>query len=334
MDTRSVSKYPAPSMPPVKLLVVVSAICLSLPLNPRAAACDLCAIYTAAGARGEGRTGFGAGLAGQFTRFGTLQLDGSEVPNPTDQYLDSSITQAFVSYGFNDRIAVQLNVPYIHRSFQRPEGFATDKGTEAGTGDVSLLGRFQLWRKDTQDFAFNSHLLGGLKFPTGSSIRLKEELHESEVPGAPESGIHGHDLTLGSGSTDAVVGAEADFRYRRCFATASVQYAIRSEGDYDYRFANDLSWEAGPGIYLLLGHAYTVALQCMLTGEHKGTDTFQGNPAADTGLTSVYLGPRLTATWQDRLSAEIGADFPVTIRNTALQAVPDYRLRAALTWHF
>lgn len=318
----------------MKLLIVLPVACLFLPLSPYVAGCDVCAIYTGSGARGEGRTGFTAGFAERFTHFGTLQVNGSEVSNPTGQSLDSSITQALVSYGFNDRMAVQFNVPFIHRSFQRPEGFATDKGTEAGIGDVSLLGRIQLWRKDTQDFEWNSHLLGGLKFPTGSSSRLTEELHESEVPGAPESGIHGHDLTLGSGSTDAVVGAEADVRYQRCFATASVQYVIRSGGDHDYSFANDLTWEAGPGIYLLLGHAYTVSLQCLLSGEHKGTDTSQGIPAADTGLTSVYLGPRLSATWQDRLSAEIGADFPVSIRNTALQAVPDYRLRAALTWHF
>jgi hypothetical protein len=30
----------------------------------------------------------------------------------------------------------------------------------------------------------------------------------------------------------------------------------------------------------------------------------------------------------------VGVDFPVSIDNTALQIVPDYRVRAALIWHF
>jgi len=34
------------------------------------------------------------------------------------------------------------------------------------------------------------------------------------------------------------------------------------------------------------------------------------------------------------LSAELGADLPVSIDNTALQSVPDYRVRAAVNWRF
>ena len=75
----------------------------------------------------------------QFTYFNTVQVDGQEVPNETDQYLASSITQLVAGYAFNSRFALQLNVPLIYRSFQRPEGFAIDRGTVSGLGDVSLL---------------------------------------------------------------------------------------------------------------------------------------------------------------------------------------------------
>jgi hypothetical protein len=34
------------------------------------------------------------------------------------------------------------------------------------------------------------------------------------------------------------------------------------------------------------------------------------------------------------LSAEVSADLPVSIANTALQTVPDYRIRAAMTVRF
>ena len=53
------------------------------------------------------------------------------------------------------------------------------------------------------DFAFSVLFLGGAKFPSVDSNRLKEEFHEIEIEGAPESGIHVHDLTLGTGSSNA-----------------------------------------------------------------------------------------------------------------------------------
>src|SRR5258706_15187253 len=82
-------------------------------------ACDLCAIYSAAESRGELGTGIYAGVAEQFTHFGTLQEDGVHVPNPDRQSLDSSITQLLLGYNFTERFGVQFNAPLFHRSFRR-----------------------------------------------------------------------------------------------------------------------------------------------------------------------------------------------------------------------
>ena len=84
-------------------------------------------------------------IAEQFTHFGTVQVDGEEMANPTGQYLNSSITQLVGGYSFNPRFALQLNVPLIYRSFERPEGLAIDRGTESGLGDISLLAKFVLF---------------------------------------------------------------------------------------------------------------------------------------------------------------------------------------------
>src|SRR5881296_1054795 len=95
-------------------------------------ACDLCAIYSAAQARGEVGQGPFAGVAEQFTHFGTVQIDGERVGNPSGQYLDSSISQVFAGYNFNERIGLQFNLPVIYRCFKRPQGFEIDRGTESG----------------------------------------------------------------------------------------------------------------------------------------------------------------------------------------------------------
>ena len=314
--------------------VLASSVCLIPFSSSSAFACDSCAVYSAMEAQGESSTGWFTSLAGQYTYFGTTQVDGDEVPNEADQHLDSYITQAVVGYNFTPRLCMQLNLPYIHRSFSRPEGFQTDKGVEQGLGDISLIGRFLILRQDKLDTTFTWNALAGIKLPTGSSSRIKEEFNEIEVEGAPESGIHGHDLALGSGSFDGIIGTSAYYRYQRVFATASVQYSLRTEGDYDYRYANGLAWEAGAGGYLLLEHQGTLALELVVSGDYKDTDTFQGEDAADTGMNAVYIGPKFIGTWGSKLSADLGVDMPVKLQNTAFQTVPDVRIRGGVTWRF
>jgi hypothetical protein len=298
-------------------------------------ACDLCAIYSATQAQGEAGKGPFAGMAEQFTHFGTVQVDGTEIPNEAGQYLDSSVSQVFAGYNFNDRVGLQFNLPVIYRAFKRPDGLGgIDYGNESGIGDISLLGNWVAYSHQKKHSTLLFNVLGGVKFPTGSTSRIKEEFNEIEEPIGPLSGIHGHDLTLGSGSFDGIVGGTLFARSRRLFLSSSVQYAIRTEGDYEYQFANDLTWAGGPGVFLVLRDELSLSLQVVVSGEYKGQDTFQGTTAEDTGVTSVYLGPQINFTWSDKLSAQIGADLPVSLDNTALQTVPDYRIRAGVTWRF
>jgi hypothetical protein len=309
--------------------ILLTAVCAA-----PAMACDLCSIYNVNAAEGSRNNGFSLSVAEQFTHFGTLQEDGRHVPNPTHQYENSSVSQVVLGYTFNDWASVQFNAPLISREFKRPEGSAIDRGTESGIGDVSLLANFTPVRIEHMHRTFNWSVFGGVKFPTGDSSRIKEEFHEVEVPGAPESGIHGHDLALGSGSYDGLVGTAFYARYRRGFFNASMSYSIRTEGDFHYRYANDLTWSGGPGVFLILKEQWTASLQFVVSGEDKGLDQFGHESAVDTGITAVYAGPQLTATWSDKLSAIVGVDLPVLLDNTALQAVPDYRVRGAVTWRF
>jgi len=314
--------------------ILISAVLAAACAQPMMG-CDLCAIYAASQARGEVGQGALAGVAEQFTHFGTVQVDGRKVSDPSGQYLDSSISQVFAGYNFNERFGLQFNLPAIFRSFKRPDGAGgIDRGTEAGIGDVSLLGTFVPYRKLAENFTFTWSVLGGVKFPTGSSDRIKEEFNEVPDPVGPPSGIHGHDLTLGTGSFDGIVGTGIFTRWHKGFLSANVQYAIRSKGDFDYEFANDLTWTGGPGYYVALTHQYTLALQAVVSGEHKGKDTFRGASAEDTRVTAVYLGPQLNFTWGGNLGAYLAVDLPMSIENTALQTVPDYRIRGGVNWHF
>jgi Putative MetA-pathway of phenol degradation len=271
---------------PLILMKILKFALAAVACAQSAAACDFCAIYSATEARAG--KGFYAGAAEQFTRFGTLQDNGKEVPNETGQFLNSSISQLFAGYNFNDCFGVQFTMPVIYRSFQRPEGFTTDRGTSSGLGDVSISGKYLAWRHLSGRTTVLWNILGGVKFPTGNPDRIKEEFNEVEIPGAPVSGIHGHDLTLGTGSYDGLVGTGFYARWEHLFFSASGQYSIRTEGAFDYQFANDLSWNGGPGVLLIMEDNFTLSLQANISGEFKKRDTFQGELAEDTGITSVY----------------------------------------------
>src|SRR5205807_3796759 len=105
------------------------------------------------------------------------------------------------------------------------------------------------------------------------------------------------------------------------------------DGAHQYHFANDLGWSGGPGYYFIRNRETILGLQFSVTGEHKDVDRFRGKPAEDTGITSVFVGPRVVAS-RGHWSAEIAAEIPVSIDNTALQVVPDYRVRGGISLHF
>jgi hypothetical protein len=299
-----------------------------------------------------GAAGWYAAIGEQFTYFATVQVNGHEVDNPTGQYENSSITQLVAGYSISSRFSLQIDVPLIYREFKRPEGFAIDRGTVSGLGDVSLLLKTVLWHyasparrtfeidnkspvaiEHEPDFTASAILLTGIKFPTGDSSRLEEEFHEVDVPGAPESGIHGHDLTLGTGSYDGIFGGQTSLRYKNIFFETNLQFTLRGDGAHQHHFANDLIWNAGPGYYFIRSRETIFGLQLAVSGEYKDVDRFRGARAEDTGITSVFIGPRVVVS-RGRFSAEIAADLPVSISNTALQVVPDYRLRGGISFHF
>jgi hypothetical protein len=310
-------------------LIILITLALSRPGH--APACDVCAVYTAT-EMAERRPGLRLGVAQQVTSFGPLQESGHAVPNPANEHMTSAITQVVVGYNLTPRLGLQLNLPIVSRTFQRLEQGRPHDGDETGVGDLSLLAHVLAASTVTERSVFRFSLLAGLKLPSGDSGRLREELHESAD--AEASGIHGHDLTLGSGSVDGLVGGQLFWSWQRLFVTAAGQYALRTTGAFGYRFADELTWSSGPGVFVVLGHDYTLAAQAVVSGETKGKDSLDGAPSGDTGVTSLYAGPGFGVTWRTSLAADVAVDLPVVQHNTALQLLPDLRVRGGVTWRF
>lgn len=313
--------------------------------------CDICAIYAATELQAT-RTGLRLGVAQQYTRFATLRDDGDKVPNPDNEYLDSAITQFVAAYQIHPQVRFQLNLPLIFRDFRRVTANGVQKGDENGLGDLSLTTNILLWSHVSERSVVRLSVMGGLKFPTGNSDRLKEEVPEDPRDQLQEqlfhsgsdrgggghsegaSGIHGHDLALGTGSFDPVFGGQILATWDRLYWTTDLRYVVRTRGDFDYEYANEFTVDAGPGFFLLTGHDHTLGLSARLGMETKGKDNIDGTVLDDTGITSLYVGPGLNFTWGTSLSAELSGELPALQNNTALQIVPNYRIRGGLVWRF
>jgi hypothetical protein len=356
-----------------RLLMMGLAVLVVASRARQADACDLCAIYTATEVQ-QSRTGLRLGVAEQFTYFGTTRDDGHVVAGADEEEMSSSITQIVLGYNFSDTIGAQLTVPIIARNFKRFEQGVLTDDDETGFGDLSLVAFYSPFRWVGVDTVVRTTLMAGIKLPSGDSDRLREETAEAEddttVPDFPDvpgrglpgfftdtanytgtavsnhtnhdgsaSALHGHDIALGSGSVDGVFGARVFSSWKRLFANGSVQYFARSRGSFNYQYANELLWQIGTGAFLALddvalGRGYTLNLSALFSGETKGKDNLSGVKLDDTGYTALYLGPATTFTWGESLQVALAGDLPVLQNNTNIQLVPDFRIRAALTWRF
>lgn len=328
-------------------------------LPPIASACDLCALYTALQTESPQSGAIRLSVSEQYTLFDKIQDNGHHVENTANQYLKSSVTQIGAQYDLSDTVAVQGIVPILSRSFRRIEDGMVQHGDESGVGDSSLLLHYIPVRYAENDVAVRLRVFGGVKVPTGDAHRLGEEAgagmghdaagmrqrHMDESQGEethgdtsaamPASAIHGHDIALGSGSFDFPVGMGLTTQWSRALANADVQYTMKSDGAYSYRYANDLIWSTSVGGYLYLEDECQVSMRVRFSGQYKGMDTGKGGVEySDTAYNTQFIGPEVSASIDGVLQGVLGVDLPVNVTNSDLQITPTYRWRAALTYRF
>ena len=319
-------------------------------------ACDLCAIYSADNTRAQRGAGWVFTVSESFIPFDTLLLDGKEIKGRDLDFRDTSITHLVPGYNFSRRFGLNLNVPVVDHDFQRtevrysltaPPVVRTERGSAVDLGDLSLIARYTIFDRAAMEYGVAVNLLGGVKFPTGDTDRIADEVEQTRIfdafvpPGTPHdplghavSGVHQHDLSPGSGSFDGVFGVALRSRWQRWFLNAQFQYYLRTEGESTFRYGDDLSVAGGPGAYVLLAKRCTLSLQANASYDTMARDELLGRISNRTGLTGWYLGPQLALTATEHFSAVAGVDVPLHFTNNGLQNVPDYRFHASLVWRF
>jgi hypothetical protein len=315
-------------------------------------ACDLCAIYRAADARGEYSSGINVSLAQQYIPFHTEQFGGTKFERPDAETLDRAMTHVVVGWNATETLGFSANLPIVHVRYdynQVTDGFTPvrTRGSDTGLGDLALVGRWQAWNRSTAERGVVLNVLGGIKLPTGDadaldlqadSIDRYESIvgpgHDHDALGQVISGIHLHDLALGSGSVDGIIGLAGQFRWKRVFLNHQWQYYIRTEGAGNYRFANEFIASGGPGAFVWLSKSGSLSLQFNTVYDSRGSDEYRGRESVHTGLTAWYAGPQCVLTLGGSFSCVASVDIPLQITARGFQNVPDYRLNGSLNWRF
>jgi hypothetical protein len=334
---------------------LTALLLVSMPVSV-ASACELCSIYSASSARGESTRGFLLGLSEQFTAYNNTQLNGDDISVRDPDHLDNSITHLAPTYNFSSRFGLSLNVPLIYNRFRRfdvrysrtePLRFETEEGSEFGLGDMALIGRRTVFQKSAMTYAVLVNLLAGVKFPTGDASRIKDEVEQSRIfnsllpEGTPHdplghsaAGVHQHTLALGSGSYDGIFGLTVNSRWKRFFFNSQFQYYLRTKGESDFQFGDEIIVSGGPGAYVVLLDDWTLSLQLNGVYESEGRDELLGQKSDLTGMTAWYAGPQLGLTWGEHFAASFGIDIPLRITSNGFQNVPDYRVHGGVNWRF
>jgi hypothetical protein len=212
---------------------------------------------------------------------------------------------------------------------------------------VALIGRLTVLQKRAMSYGFQVNLLGGVKFPTGDASRLTHEVEQAKLfqsflpPGTPHdplghsfSSVHEDMLALGSGSYDGIFGMTANARWRRLFFNGQFQYYLRTRGEANFQYGDEIIVSGGPGVYVLLNESFTLSLQANGVYDTLGRDELLGQVSDRTGSTGWFLGPLLNFTWGEHFSANAGIDLPLRIANNFFQSVPDYRLHGGISVRF
>lgn len=337
-------------------LPCLAAALLFLRLPLPILACDLCAVYSADNARDQTRAGFVFSLSESYIPYGTVQLDGTELTGANLDFRDTSITHLVPGFNFTRRFGLNLNIPLIDHRFQRTEVrystnalpfVRTERAEEFGVGDLSLIGRFTVVEKAKMNYGFALNLLAGIKFPTGDSDRIADEVEQTRIfdsflpPGTPHdplghsiSGVHQHDLARGSGSFDGIFGLAFRSRWQRLFLNGQFQYYLRTEGESTFQYGDEIMISGGPGAYLVAKEKCSLNLQANFSYDTMARDRLLERISERTGLTAWYLGPQVGLTIGQRFSGVAGIDLPLRVSNRGLQNVPDYRFHATLAWRF
>ncbi|MBI4525980.1 MAG: transporter [Deltaproteobacteria bacterium] len=230
-----------------------------------------------------------------------------------DQNLHVVQIPTILGYNLATDAVVNVVVPYVIKEFKSPDKRRLDA---RGVGDISLFGKYRLYREDVPRGSTQFSLIGGLELPTGDTTQRKDGV---KLPPP---------LQLGSGGVDPLLGLAASWISAFHALEGGVQFKYNSRHD-GFRFGTVTNYD--------LAYAYQLypkwpienaqlGLLLEFNGEHRERNILGGNKASASGGDTIFLSPGIQYIFLDNALVETSFQVPVLDRVNGKQLHQDYRV--------
>lgn len=209
---------------------------------------------------------------------------------------DEQIVHTILMAQLNDRVSVEVNIPYVTKHFIEIESHAHlgKNQTSNGLGDITVIGDFNLLQEPEKLFG----LLAGIKTPSGKTDERTSfgSLIEPE-------------LQPGSGSVDYIAGLRGSLHPGTADFSAGAVYIYRTEGEQAFRFGNVLSVSLYAGRNFDLKEKLKLKAGVMVNNQLEQKQNNANGDVKDSGGYTMLIGPQVGLAY-DRVSLDVAFFAP------------------------
>lgn len=265
----------------------------------------------------------------RVTRATDLLQDGDEIDDPLDRELTVYQERLIGVHALTRDLSLALSLPIVQKrlKFTAPDGRrATIRSS--GTGDLSLVGVYRLYRRDVPRGSTQVSFIGGLKFPTGSSTKT-----DPDVPALTDgtSTRIPRDLQPGTGSVDGIVGVGGFQNVDRLSFYGSLQGKLNTEAD-DFKFGNRLHYDFTTEYVLFKERNLLLNLE--MNGVYEARAKEGGRKVANSGGHQIFISPGIQYLPIPQLVLQGSVQLPVLRDLNGTQLGTDFSVVVGLMYLF
>ena len=253
-------------------------------------------------------------------RKGTLFDGTSELSDPLHRTFTERRLVAAIDHGLLPNLTLSALVPYVHKSLESSAGDLSGEGF----GDVAVLAKWRVHKRDWRRGAFHVSVIGGLELPTGET-------------GARDQGARlPVSLQPGSGSWDPFLALAVNLDLNRLRFDALAFHKLNTEGAQDYE-DGDFTAFGVEGAYRFLHTKYpgpTASAKLGLQWRHEGKAVQNGSTVTGTGSDELIVRTGLSWHPAPEWDLSLSVQVPLYQDYEDLQLGFDYRTFLALGIRF
>ena len=247
-----------------------------------------------------------------------LHHDGHDIHAKTTQdfhhlSLGNHLTESFTVF---------TEIPYVIRRSKEVEDHSIlgSNQESEGWGDLFLFGDYAFFKEENK----SGSLVGGIKFPAGSTDEVNSAGDKFEI-----------ELQPGTGSFDYVVGGVYKQQMNRVDLLANMAYVFKTEGARDFEFGDLFSTSLFVD-YLLNPESkmFNTKVGIDANFQYEQKQNHNGSKVPDSGGTTLLLGPALNIGATQDIAIFSSFMFPVYQNLGGVHQELDYAWTAGgkITW--